>query len=62
MMTKDMRLLLCLALSTGILSGVWAWLAEQLVLMSWIGFLVVVHYLLFLAKDYSVYVVALRLM
>lgn len=39
MMTKDMRLLLCLALSTGILSSIWAWLAEQLVLMSWIGFL-----------------------
>ncbi|NLS55533.1 DUF1097 domain-containing protein [Hafnia alvei] len=38
-MKKDTRLLLCLALSTGILSGVWAWLAEQLALMSWIGFL-----------------------
>ncbi len=39
MMKSETRLLLCLALSTGVLSGVWAWLAEQLVLMSWIGFL-----------------------
>ncbi|HFT5239468.1 MULTISPECIES: hypothetical protein [Yersinia] len=39
-MTKsERRLLICLALSTDVLSGVWAWLAEQLVLMSWIGFL-----------------------
>ena len=39
-MTKsETRLLICLALSTGVLSGVWVWLAEQLVLMSWIGFL-----------------------
>ncbi|MBW2959936.1 DUF1097 domain-containing protein [Hafnia paralvei] len=39
MMKSETRLLLCLALSTGVLSGVWAWLAEQFVLMSWIGFL-----------------------
>lgn len=39
MMKSKTRLRLCLALSTGILSAVWAWLAEQLLLMSWIGFL-----------------------
>lgn len=39
MMKSESRLMLCLALSTGILSAVWAWLAEQLLLMSWIGFL-----------------------
>ncbi|WP_434462886.1 DUF1097 domain-containing protein [Serratia plymuthica] len=33
------RLLLCLALSTGVLSGCWAWLAGQLQLAGWIGFL-----------------------
>lgn len=39
MIKGETRLMFCLALSTGVLSGVWAWLAEQLGLMSWIGFL-----------------------
>jgi len=39
MMKSETRLMFCLALSTGIFSAVWAWLAEQLLLMSWIGFL-----------------------
>lgn len=39
MMKSETRLMLCLAFSTGILSAVWVCLAEQLLLMSWIGFL-----------------------
>ncbi|MCS3434316.1 DUF1097 domain-containing protein [Klebsiella sp. BIGb0407] len=39
MMKSETRLMLCLAFSIGILSAVWACLAEQLLLMSWIGFL-----------------------
>jgi hypothetical protein len=39
MMKSETRLMFCLALSTGIFSAVWAWLAEQFLLMSWIGFL-----------------------
>ncbi|MGO4744205.1 DUF1097 domain-containing protein [Serratia quinivorans] len=34
-----LRLGFCLALSTGVLSGCWAWLAQALQLASWIGFL-----------------------
>ncbi|CAI0718842.1 Inner membrane protein YcdZ [Serratia grimesii] len=36
---SPLRLGFCLALSTGVLSGCWAWLAETLQLASWIGFL-----------------------
>ncbi|UUM33115.1 DUF1097 domain-containing protein [Vibrio japonicus] len=39
MNTPDRTLLISLALTTGLLSGAWVWLSEQLQLISWVGFL-----------------------
>ncbi len=38
-MMRTMNLLLSLALTTGILSGLWGWVAVSLGLLSWAGFL-----------------------
>ena len=34
-----MTQLICIALTTGLLSGIWAWMADSLHLLSWAGFL-----------------------
>ena len=36
---RAMNILLCIALTTGILSGLWGWVAVSLGLLSWAGFL-----------------------
>lgn len=36
---RDMNILLSIALTTGILSGLWGWVAVSLGLLSWAGFL-----------------------
>ena len=53
MIKNETRLLLCLALCTGFFSGVWAWLAVQLLLMSWIGFLGCTTYFAIQSKGLS---------
>ncbi|CAA2935864.1 Inner membrane protein YcdZ [Enterobacter cloacae] len=36
---RTMNILLCIAITTGILSGLWGWVAVSLGLLSWAGFL-----------------------
>ena len=36
---RTMNILLCIAITTGILSGLWSWVAVSLGLLSWAGFL-----------------------
>jgi hypothetical protein len=36
---RAMNILLCIAITTGILSGLWGWVAVSLGLLSWAGFL-----------------------
>lgn len=38
-MMRGMNILLCIAITTGILSGIWGWVAVSLGLLSWAGFL-----------------------
>lgn len=52
-MNKETRLLLCTALATGLISALWAWIAGQFMLKSWMGFLGSTSYFAISEKGFS---------